>query len=85
MCRDQSESDILPVLESDDGRLAEMCSGDLSLSRHVLCCTEAVMAEIQLQAICVDAIGPNSRTCPVCHLYTHLTLFIADNTILNHF
>ena len=32
---EQSESDVSPVLESEDGRLARTCGGALSLSRRV--------------------------------------------------
>ena len=35
MWREQSESDVSPVLESEDGRLARICGGALSLSRCV--------------------------------------------------
>ena len=34
MCREQSESEVSPALESEDGKLARMCAGALSLSRH---------------------------------------------------
>ena len=35
MCREQSESEFSPALESEDGRLARTCGGALSLSRRV--------------------------------------------------